>query len=99
MCVFQDSDFTGNPYGWPTASYSGYWVNLTGTSSIALPWGSFNDNSGSSVAFGEASTGNTKCYAAGSRISSPSPSWVTSSRYMYIEYGVSDCTVSLPSLP
>lgn len=100
VCVFQNGNFTGNVAIFPTQSDSGVWINLTNPFGqggiLTLPWGSFNDNSGSSVAFGDAQTGQTKCYPAHSRVAYPS---VTAYRYMWIEYGVTNCTGHLGPLP
>jgi hypothetical protein len=71
------------------------WMSLT-AAGLTLPWGSFVDASGSSVAFGDASTGKTKCYPAESEVANPV---VVHYRYMWIEYGVKNCTGTLGRLP
>jgi hypothetical protein len=100
-CVFQGRNWTGFAEGFPTASDSEQWIDLTnpfggGPSGLKLPWGSFNDNSGSSVAFGDDQTNHTKCYPPHSRISEPS---VTHYRYLWIEFGNTNCTGHLGPLP
>jgi hypothetical protein len=96
VCVFQNTGLTGTVLVVSTAVNS-TWINLT-ANGLSLPWGSFNDNSGSSVVFGDAQTGVETCYPAGTRNGNP-PSSVRSDRYMWIEFGVTDCTGRTGPLP
>src|SRR5262249_11469249 len=71
VCVFQHANFSGNPaIPFQTSVYSEEWVNLT-ANGLSLPWGSFNNDSGSSVVFGDAQTGSEECFLPGTRISEP----------------------------
>jgi hypothetical protein len=98
VCVFQDLGWSGNPVGvFPTAAYSEQWTNLVSSAGLALPWGSFNNNSGSSVVFGDAQTKTVACYLPHARISEPPV--VTHYRYMWIEFGNTTCTGYVGPLP
>ena len=101
LCIFQGSQWSGTAIELSTQLYGNRWVSITnpsgnGPSGITLPWGSFNDDSGSSVAFGDAQTGQIMCYKPGTRLSEPQ---VRSYRYVWIEFGNTDCTGVLGTLP
>ena len=101
LCIFQGSQWSGTAEYLPTTLYGDRWVSVTnpsgnGPSGITLPWGSFNDDSGSSVAFGDAQTGQIMCYTPGTRLSEPP---VKSYRYVWIEFGNTDCSGALGTLP
>src|SRR5579863_2558826 len=91
VCVFQGANFSGNPaVPFSPSTFGETWTNLV-TYGFSLPWGSFYDDSGSSVVFGDGQTGITKCYVPGSRISEPE---VVNDRWMWIEFGNTECTGS-----
>ncbi|HEY3902912.1 MAG TPA: hypothetical protein VGM14_03250 [Streptosporangiaceae bacterium] len=101
LCIFQGSQWSGTAIALSTTLYGDSWVSITnpsgnGPSGITLPWGSFNDDSGSSVAFGDAQTGQIMCYTPGTRLSEPQ---VRSYRWVWIEFGNTNCTGSLGTLP
>lgn len=101
LCIFQGSQWSGTAIALSTTLYSNHWVSITnpsgnGPSGITLPWGSFNDDSGSSVAFGDALTGQIMCYKPGTRLSEPQ---VRSYRWVWIEFGNTGCTAVLGTLP
>jgi hypothetical protein len=98
LCVWNRTDFRGKEVSYPTSTHKAdKWYSLTAGGN-SLPWGSFRDNSNSSVAFGDATTGKTRCYVAGDVVPYPA-SAVRSYRYFHIEYGISNCTGTLPPLP
>ena len=98
LCIWQVNNFKGTEVTFPTADYRGTWYYLP-DHGLTLPWGSFYDNSGSSVVFGDASTGLTKCYDKAKYPDGvPNPS-VNHYGYFHIEYGVTDCTGTVPKLP
>jgi len=96
VCIYPGGNYTGAFQAWFPDAAGGFWISLTNDSGMTLPWGSFHDFSGSSVAFGDVSTGQRKCYVVESSAAYPS---VTSYRYMWIEYGVKNCTGTLGWLP
>ncbi len=96
VCVFQQGNFTGTAVPFATSMWRDQWVTLT-QQGFMLPWGSFNDDSGSSVVFGDAQTGNKICYPAHSRI--PFPTTVIHYRFMWIEFGETNCGGSVPPVP
>lgn len=95
VCVYQLNDYRDIGAVFSPATNGGQWISLT-TYDLTLPWGSFADDSGSSVAFGDASTKQTKCYDAGSDVANPE---VVHYRYIWIEYGDTDCNGTLGPLP
>jgi hypothetical protein len=103
VCVFQDNEEGGNFACFPTATWSGRWVNLVTPapgepSGLTLPWGSFIDDSGSSVVFGDAQTGQTECFAEDS-VGIGLKSTIGNDRYMWIEFGNTSCTGKVGKLP
>lgn len=96
VCVFQAANWSGTVATFPTHTYPDQWVSITAGYNVTLPWGSFYDNSGSSVAFGDAETQQTYCYKPGSRINEPPQ---TNYRYIWIEYGNTNCSQTLPVVP
>jgi hypothetical protein len=102
VCVWQDANFSGPGIveSFPTADDSEQWINLVSPGGVPLgmelPWGSFNNNSGSSVVFGDAQSDTGTCYLPDTRISEPS---VVHDRYMWIEFGNTGCNGSVGSLP
>jgi hypothetical protein len=97
VCVFQGSNWSGTADAFPTGADSEQWINLTSGTALSLPWGSFNDDSGSSVVFGDAQTGNEVCFLPHTRISEPAN--VIHYRYMWIEFGNTHCSGSVGPLP
>lgn len=99
VCVFQEASWKGTAAEYPTSNWSatgkwvGKFVSLTATSSLTLPWGSFNDNSGSSVVFGDKQTGAKECYRPHSKFSDPPQ---TNYGYIYVEYGNTTCSGEVP---
>jgi Peptidase inhibitor family I36 len=96
VCIFKQTNFAGAVLNIPTSNNS-HWFNLTNGTGFTLPFGSFNDNSGSSIVLGNASTGATKCFLPHTRINAPDS--VRRDRYIWIEFGVTDCSGRLGPLP
>jgi hypothetical protein len=92
VCVFQGLNFTGYVATYPTFGASGGWLNLRNPGGLKVPWGSFNDNSGSRVQFWNKTLGATWCFPAHTRLSgSGGPNGHTSAGWMQIDYGVPNC--------
>jgi hypothetical protein len=102
VCIFQDNDWSGLVEAFPTVNDSEQWINLVRPfgvpSGLTLPWHSFNNNSGSSVVFGDAQTGQETCYLPHARISGLGSS-VGNDRYMWIEFGNTTCSGVVGPLP
>lgn len=102
VCIFQDNNWSGLAESFPTVNDSEQWINLVSPfgvpSGLTLPWHSFNNNSGSSVVFGDAQTGQETCYLPHARISGLGSS-VGNDRYMWIEFGNTTCTGVVGPLP
>lgn len=103
VCVFQDNNWTGVHESFPTADYSEQWINLVSpppgvTSGLTLPWDSFHNNSGSSVVFYDAQTGQPDCFFPNTKISGLGSS-IGNDRYMWIEFGNTNCTGSIGPFP
>lgn len=100
VCVFQDNNWSGLVEVFQTVPDSEQWINLVSPfgvpSGLTLPWHSFNNNSGSSVVFGDAQTGLETCYLPHARISGAS---VGIDRYMWIEFGNTTCSGVVGELP
>jgi hypothetical protein len=56
ICVFQGPDFNGNPTDFVPSLEPDTWLSLT-QFGLTLPWGSVNNNSGSSIRFEDAQNG------------------------------------------
>jgi hypothetical protein len=98
VCMFQDTGLTGAAHATETLPASGFWLEVHANTGLTIPWGSFNDDSGSSVVFGDAQTGFEQCFKARSRISDPSAQ-VRASGFMWIEFGNTGCTGAVGALP
>jgi hypothetical protein len=96
VCIYQGNYYTGNADIIPTSQH-GYWISITSSGIISLPWHSFHDFSGSSVVFGDAQSGAEVCYFAGGSLPGVGP--VGYYRYVDIEYGDPMCNGSPPPLP
>jgi hypothetical protein len=89
VCVFDGPNGTGVHGTFPTSD-SEHWINMTQKTAITLPWASFHDNSGSSVVFGDKQTGAKQCFLPGSKFNVTN--FVGRDRYIWIEFGNTDCT-------
>lgn len=97
VCVFDGANGTG-VHGVIPTSDNLHWVNMTAKTGISLPWASFHDDSGSSVVFGDAQTGKTsQCFLPGSEFNVPTS--IGADRYVWIEFGNTDCTGTVGPLP
>lgn len=95
VCVYQDTGYTGLEVNFIPSETGGHWISLT-AAGLSLPWGSFHNDSQSSVVFGDAQTGAWICFPENTGRTSVS---IGSYRYMWIEYGIPDCSGSVGSLP
>jgi len=95
VCVYQDTNYSGLEVNFIPSQDGGHWISLT-AAGLSLPWSSFHNDSQSSVVFGDAQTGAWKCFPANTGRASVS---IGSYRYMWIEYGIPDCSGSFGPLP
>lgn len=100
VCVFDGSNFNGNETSFVPSLVGDQWLSLT-MNGITLPWGSFNNNSGSCVIFYNASAAEAFYAEAHVRLDAAQLSAATlAGRYIYIEYGYPDCgDANVPSPP
>lgn len=94
LCLFQENNWSGTPVVYTPSSQGGHWISIAG--SLIEPWGSFNDNSGSSVVFDNTTSNQEFCFTAGSRHeeSQGTPN-VWHAQWLWITYGIGDCS-SIP---
>jgi hypothetical protein len=105
VCVFQGGNFDGNAISFVPSLVGDQWISLT-ASGIYLPWGSYNNNSGSCVLFGNASAPANQQLVDGLPFTKADSAqlsiypYVQAGRYIYIEYGNKNCTKSpIPPIP
>ena len=100
ICIYFAPNYTETSAGGPVDFRPGDpalagWVNMR-NDNIVLPWGSFVNDSGSSVVFGNASTNTTHCLPA--HYENPNPTSVIHFAYLHVEFGVTNCTGTIPGL-
>lgn len=101
VCVFDGDSFNNDVVVIDPATEGGSWLSLTGLG-LTLPWGSFNNNSGSSVVFGDQAQ-QIKCFGPGTRLDAAQidsiASWIRLARYVFVEFGNTTCSGSHPKVP
>jgi hypothetical protein len=98
FCLFQDPNLTGHHFSFTTDAYNGKWLSVTADPyDFSLPWGSLNNNSGSSEYFYDAQTNIEYCVLPG-QIGNPTgdSAKMINARYLYIKYGVTTCQYPTP---
>src|ERR1035437_2234341 len=106
VCFFDGADFTGAATNYIPSLEPDRWLSLT-QDGLTLPWGSLNNNSGSSVVVEDAQDGHSHCFPPNGQWTeaeidnniSPFFSGIRSFRYVYIEYGNTLCSGSYPPPP
>lgn len=105
LCVFQGSNFNGNVTSFTPSLVGDRWLSLT-ANGLSLPWGSYNNNSGSCVLFANASAPANQRLVDGLPFTREDGAalsifpYLQGGRYIYIEYGNKNCTKSpIPPIP
>lgn len=97
VCVFHGTSFNGYHHAYATTSNKNKWISLTASpGNFSLPWGSVNNNSGSSVRF-ENTSGDWECIFPHIKASVGNHVLANATRhyrYMYIEYGNTECSAN-----
>jgi hypothetical protein len=101
ICVYQGDNFNGAPTDFVPSLEPDRWLNLTTNGINTLPWGSFNNNSGSSLIIADGQTQRAICILP----AEPPPlkltradivadlgSAILHDRYVFIEYGNATCS-------
>ena len=99
VCIFNGPNFTLFSIQQPTKSQcaSQQWCPIRG-GGMDVPWGSWVNNSGSSLVFGNASTNQTQCFGENLQDATP-PASLRAYGYFHVEYGEHHCGGTIPPLP